>query len=607
MADMQDLCQIAILRREAMAALRPPPKLDLADWVEANIVLPSSMAAHPGKMRLWPHQVEMARSMGDPSVERVSVLKAARVGYTQLAVAALGNHVSNDPCPVLVVLPAESDCRSLMVDSIEPVFAESPALRGSLSGDDRDTLFSRRFAGGSLSLVSARAPRNLRARTARVLLLDEIDGFEVDVRGEGDPVALATRRTATFSNRKIIAGSTPVHESTSRICRLYDQSDQRVYECPCPACGAFHELKWKDIRWETDQPETAHWACPDCGGVVEEGREKAAFVRAGRWRATRPEVVGHHGYRLSALISLLPNASWPKLAAEFLAARKSPHLLQTFTNTVLGEPWRDLDGDALDGGTLLSRREPFGLDRVPEDALLIVGGIDVQDDRIELSSVGFDKAGAAFVLAHEIVWGSPLKPDTWGEVDDLLKRTFTSPRGGVLRYDAVLIDSSDGDHTQAVYAFAKPRANRRVFACKGLSGFSRPLVHVSKTREVRLMLVGVDAAKNRILNCLQAGSGIRFSDTLDANYFEQLTSEARVVRYVRGQPVRAFVRKSGQRSEALDCLAYALAARQLLNFDLDRREVELSSAAMPAKKAPEVVYSSWLYPAGRPATQPGAG
>lgn len=587
------MADLSHIRRAAMQALRPPQRLDLADWVEANVVLPSSLAAHPGRMRLWPHQVDIARSMGDPAVERITMLKSARVGYTQLAVATLGHFTANDPGPILVVLPAEQDCRDLMVGNIEPVFAESPALRAALTSNmnDRDTLYSRRFPGGSLKLVSARAPRNLRGHTARVLLLDEVDAFEVDVRGEGDPVALAERRTATFSNRKIVMGSTPVHESTSRILRAYEKSDQRVFECACPACGERHELRWKDIHWQPNQPETAHWACPSCGGVVEEA-DKAAFVSGGRWRATRPDVQGHHGYRVSALISLLPNAAWPKLAAEFLEAKKSPQTLQTFVNVVLGEAWRDA-GEELDGDGLLGRVEAFALDNIPADVLLVTAGLDVQDDRIEITTTGWTKDGDALVLGHEIVWGSPLTPDTWVEVDDLLKRTWRHPNGGLLKIDAAVVDSGSGGHTDAVYAFCRPRTVRRVFAGKGVPGFQRPLVQLSKVREIRLILVGVDAAKSQIMNRLQAGRTIRFSDTLDANWFEQLASEKRVVRYYRGQPVRAFERIPGRRGEALDCLVYALAARQLVNLDLDRREEELASPIMP-KRPPSVVRSAWL-------------
>ena len=33
------------IRRNALAALRPPKRLNLADWVESNVYLPSSIAA----------------------------------------------------------------------------------------------------------------------------------------------------------------------------------------------------------------------------------------------------------------------------------------------------------------------------------------------------------------------------------------------------------------------------------------------------------------------------------------------------------------------------------------------------------------------------------
>lgn len=589
------MSDVKTIGRIARRTLKPPPKLDLADWVQEHVHLPSSIAAHPGRMRLWPHQIEPARSMGAPDVERVSFLKSARVGYTALMVAALGHFAINDPCPVLGVLPSDDDCRKLMTGNIEPCFAESPALRKALKRNvaDRDTLYSRRYPGGSLTLVSAGAPRNLRAHTARVLLLDEVDAFEVDVRGEGDPVALGERRTLTFANRKIIMGSTPVHESTSRILRAYEKSDQRIYECECPACHDRHELKWKDIHWSPDSGGAdAHWACPSCGGVVEEA-DKPAFVSGGRWRATKPEVVGHHGYRISALVSLLPNAAWPKLAAEFLEAKKSPELLKTFINTVLGEAWRDDDGDEIDGD-IASRREPFGLDNIPPEVILVTCGLDLQDDRVELTTTGWSKDGQAFVLAHEVVWGSPLDGRTWEEVDDLLSRFWRHPNGGVLRIDAAIVDSGDGGHTDAAYAFCKPRTGRRIFAGKGVAGFSRPATEVSSARHVRLIIIGVDGIKNQIMNRLAAGRTIRFSESLSDTWFDQLASERRVVRYTRGQPYRSFERISGKRAEALDCLVYSFAARGLVNMDLDRREADLQSAAAPTSKAPSVIKSPWV-------------
>lgn len=575
----------------AFRAFRPPERLRLSEFVEREIVLPSSMTAQPGAMRLWPTQRSIADSIGDAAVERVTILKSVRVGYSQLLTAALGHFVINDPAPILCVLPADDDCRTMMTGSIEPTFAASPLLNGALSAGDRDTLYSRSFAGGSLKLVGARAPRNLRGHTARVLLMDEVDAFDVDVRGEGDPVRLAENRTLSFADRKIVLGSTPLEESTSRILRAYNASDRRVYEVECPHCAEWSEITWASIQWPSDAPERAAWVCPDCGCLTPE-TAKGALIRGGRWRATAPDVENHHGYKLNALTSLLPNASWGILAREFLDAKRQAETLKAWTTTILAEPWKD-DAEGVDESSLLSKREGIGLDRVPTEALYLTGGADVQHDRIELTSVAWTADNTALILAHETVWGSPFDNQTWTEVDALLKRRFAHPAGGTLAYDATLIDSGDGGTVDAVYSFARPRISRRIFPSKGVAGFKRPAVALSQMKNARLQLIGVDNLKSQIFARLTAGTGIRLSDTLTDDWGEQLASERLAVRYSRGVPVRQFERISGRRAEALDCFVYAFAAFALLPRNDARRGEELSSPAAP-KKMQSVIRSAWL-------------
>jgi phage terminase large subunit GpA-like protein len=235
-----------------------------------------------------------------------------------------------------------SPTRDYVVSDIEPTFAATTALRGALTFDsgegiDRNTLLHRRFAGGSLKVVAARSPRNLGRHTARILIVDEADACETTP--EGNPLRLAEKRTLSFPNRKIIIGSTPLLEETSHVLRSYAASDMRIFECPCPSCGAFAELLWKAIEWPEGRPEAAAWRCPSCAELIAE-RHKHGMVTAGAWRATR-EANGHAGFRCSALISLLGNASWGRLAEEFLAARGDPSELMTFVNTVLGEGWSE--------------------------------------------------------------------------------------------------------------------------------------------------------------------------------------------------------------------------------------------------------------------------
>lgn len=585
------------LRRDFMAAFRPPSLMDMGAWVEETVRLPSSVSAESGRMKLMPWQREVARSIGDPAVERVSLLKSARVGATQLMVAGIGHYALNDPSPQLVVMPSESDCKMLLTSIIEPTFAASPVLRNALTENvsGRDTMLSRHYPGGSLALVSGASPKNLRARTAKVVWLDEVDGLELSAGAEGDPVALAIRRTMSYgARRKIVMMSTPVDEATSRILRAYEEGDQRVWELPCLHCDDFHELKWSMIQWPEGRPQDAYFVCTSCGTITEES-DKPAMIERGRWRATRPDVVGHHSYRLNTFgASTLTTAAWGVLAVEFVAAKRDPHLLKTWVNTVAGEVWRD-ESDGLEDGDLLARREEFGLDAIPDEVAIVVGGADVQHDRIELTTMGWAADGAALVLSHEIIWGDPFGPDIWHNLDALLKRSWAHPRGGTLRYDAVLIDASDGATMDHVLNFTRGRAAARVFPLKGVSGWKQPTVALGKAAGktwARLQLVGVDPLKRRLMDML-AGGSLRLSHTLGANWAEQMCGERLRTRYSKGRAVQEWHQLGGRRVEAWDCAVYCLAARALVTVDMGQREAELSSKQAP-RKAPAVIRSKFL-------------
>lgn len=585
---------IQAVRRRSLAMLIPPPRLALSEWIEEHLHLPEDVSSMPGRVRLWPYQHGIADAIGDPEVERVTVVKPVRVGFTSLLTGALASFVANDPSPVLVLLPTAADCRDYMVSDIEPIFGATPTVRTLLAADngdeDRNTLLSRRFPGGTLKIVTAKAPRNLRRHNVRILMIDEADAMEIGA--EGSPIKLAERRTLSFANRKIILGSTPLLEETSHVLRAYAESDQRVFEVPCPACGGFHEIQWQHIEWEPDKPETAAFRCPSCNELIDE-RHKSAMVEGGAWRAQRPEVKGHAGFRLNALVSGLSNASWGRLAAEFIRAKDDPAQLQTFVNTLLAQGWREAT-DELDEANLLSRREPFDLDNLPPEVLALTAGVDVQDDRLEVTIAGWGREADMFVLGHRVIWGTPDDDETWRDLDDLLLTRFRHPKGGTLRIDAACVDSGDGDWTDRVYQFCFPRLSRRVMAIKGVFG-SRPALQMSqgKVKGGRLFLVGVDGIKTLILSRLGRGQSIRFSESLEAVWFEQLASERKVLRYSRGQPVRRFERKVGARAEALDCVVYAYAARQGVSVDFNAREDEVRGAGR-APERPRQIRSQWM-------------
>ena len=583
------------IMHRALAALIPPPRLNLADWIEENLVLPADVSAIPGRVRLHAYQRGIAEAISDPNNERVTLVKPVRVGATFLLNCVIANYAANEPSPIMLLLPTESDCRDHVVSDLEPTFNATPALQGLLDGDNeeggRNTLTSRRFPSGTLKVIAAKAPRNLRRHNIRILLCDEIDAMEIGP--EGNPVTLAIRRTLSFANRKIICASTPTIEETSNILRLYAEGDCRVFEVPCPACGAFTFIEWRHIAWEPDHPETAKFRCPHCNELIDE-RHKPEMVENGVWRVTKPEIKGHASFKLNALVSPLANASWGRLAAEFLRAKEHPDQLMVFVNTYLAEGWRESEAGDIDQTELQARVEPFGLpDRIPPEILLVTAGTDVQDDRLVTTILGWSR-DEILILAHSIVWGSVHEDSTWQELDDLLRSTWKHEKGGTLKIDAAIIDSSD--NTNVVYGFCRPRFNRRIYAGKGVAG-TRPIVEASKPRTgvPRLFLLGVDQVKAEIMTRLSRGRTIRFSQDLQTQFFEELTSERRVIRYRAGSPYRSWERIGMRAAEGLDSTVYAWCARQLVGINLDRREAELQ---MPDARLPPImpttIQSAWL-------------
>ena len=581
--------QIETVRSEALKALLPPPNVPLAKWIERTVRIPASASALPGKMHLWEFQKGWCEALEDPEIERITIAKGARIGFTQWLSAALAHFVANAPAPIIALQPTSDDARDFSVE-LESMFEASPELRGLLTDDvsnGRSTMLARRFPGGSLKFLAAKSPRNLRRHTTRFLAMDEIDGYEITQ--EGDPIKLAEMRTLTFRDRKILAGSTPVFDF-GPITRLYSESDQRVFECCCPSCGEYSEIEWKAIQWNEGDPDTAHWVCPQNGCIVEE-RFKPEMVANGRWRATKPEVKGHAGFKINCLVSPHHNARWGKLAAEFLTAKKSPETLQVFTNTILGEPWRT-EGEDFDEHELFGRREEFSLANLPPEVLFMTLGVDCQDDRLELVLMGHTETDW-LILDHRIFWGPIDGEVVWQDLASLLRESWPHPNGGTIRIDACAIDAGDGGHLETVMGFAKPRFSRRVVPIKGVPGFSRALLQKSGTRGQHLWLCGVDAAKSQLFTRVARKEGIRFSEDLSPVFFEQFASERRVLRYAHGKPQPRFERIKGKRAETLDASVYALAVRSLINQRLDLRAEELASAAAPTK--PErVIRSRWL-------------
>ena len=448
-------------------------------------------------------------AINDPEVDEVVIMTSAQVGKTEVLLNAIGFYISHDPSPILIVQPTLEMAQAFSKDRLAPMLRDTPALKGKVkdarSRDSNNTTLQKVFPGGRISISGANSPASLASRAIRIVLCDESDRYPASASTEGDPISLARKRSATFHNRKCVLTSTPTVKGASRIETAFEASDQRRFFLPCPHCGIFDHLTWKQVHWSEGRPEQAAIVCSSCGSVWTEA-ERLKALRLGEWRAAAP-FKGIAGFHLNALYS--PWTRLSEIAKEFIEAKKLPDRLKVFVNTVLGESWEDA-GEQVDDHGLFARREEFE-QPIPREVVVITAGIDVQDDRIEVETIGWGRDEETWSLDYRTIYGDPTSPPIWQELDTHLLQTFEHPTGIELPVKAVCIDS--GHHTNAVYSFVKPREGRRIFAIKGVGGESKPLVGrptKNNIGKVRLFPIGVNTAKELLFSRLritEAGPG----------------------------------------------------------------------------------------------------
>lgn len=575
----------AALAQARKVNLKPPPKLTGSQWSDTHARLSKETSSQTGRYTSYAYQRGLMDAVTDPRVTQISVMKSARTGYTRGVIDnAIGYYVHQDPCPILVVMPREDDAEDYSKTELDPMLRDTPVLAAIVGDvkqrDSNNTVLKKVFRNGaSIKLIGANSPGGFRRVTIRVLLFDEVDGYPKAGAGdEGDQIKLGIKRTETFWNRKIIAGSTPTVKGESRIEQLFEAGDQRYFHVPCPHCGLFQVLEWggKDtphgIKWHKDEkgaplPETAYYSCKN-GCVIEEV-DKPEMVEKGRWIASKP-FKGHASFHIWTAYSLFPNAAWANIVSEFLESYKDPKLLQTFVNTTLGQPFEHLGEGALDALSLAKRREVYDAP-VPHGVAYLFCGVDVQDYRVEMNVYGIGAMEEMWHIEKHVIDGAFDTPEVQNDLDEFLRRRWHRADGRPFAISATCVDSG-GHHTQAVYNFSKARLARNVWAIKGeaaVGGKRSPIWPTknptSKTKATfRPIILGVNAAKDTIrsrLHIKQPGPGyIHFSVDCDLGFFEQLVSERSVLKTTNGQRYRVWELPSGKANEVLDTTVYAYAA-----------------------------------------------
>lgn len=579
------------------AVFSPPAPISPSAWAGQHFVLPDGeRKGQPIDLARTPHLIEVIDALGPDSPDNeVAVMKSAQSAFTTALQIVLCHSIDRDPCDMMVVQPTDSALADFNSQKLGRALELSPIMRKKVNpqtarASSASKTYEKKFSPDcSLFLSLASSTADLRSKTIKKALCDEIDEYPDDLNEQGDPLDMIKARQISFLRSgtwKRGYFSTPTVKGASKIEAKFESGDQRRWTMACPNCADPDlRFEWgKHFEFETVAPFKAHYV-PPCCGVVIDGWQKFAIYETGRWVATAPGEGKIKSYHFDALSS--PFVPWDVIAKEYIEAGDNPTKLKTFWNLVLGLPF-ELKGDAPDHVKLMERREDYPAGIIPPRALLLTCGADVQHSGIWYEIVGWAANGESWSVLHGFLEGETTdhKSGAFAQLEKIYDRALPDSFGASRLIDAMAIDAGDGGRSNQVYAWSRSRS--RAFAIKGVAGWTAPAIGTPVAVDVKLSgkkvtkkgatlwPVGTWSLKATFYSNLakdgrRAGAEVdpdgycHHHAACDERYFKQQTAEYLRTATVRGRSTKVWV-ETGP-NHLLDCRIYNMAMAEYLGLN----------------------------------------
>lgn len=621
--------------RRVFGQLRPRPPLSPMEWAEKYRVLSSEENPDfAGRFNLdnTPILRGILAACGQKGVRRVVVQKSAQIGYTAGVVCTLmGYHAHWKPCVQVAMFPREKSAKDFDAEKFSPMVRSTKVLYKRIrlkSRSDGNSATRKHYPGGLLKLVASNSPADVKSTSASRRYVEEPDDTNRDVRGQGNSIALLRERGKTIRDSFELIGGTPTAKGASEIEKEMRTTDQRRFMVPCHECGETHEPGFEhmkipglnltaeelsapdiDARYPAREVygrarwEDAFYACPHCGSIWTDAQRVVnikAAARVAPFYGWEPTADGADpGFYCNEWMSVFEGSYMPILAEKYLKAlhemeQGDPTNMVAYWNSSRGICW-EYKGELPEEDELRKRAEPYAEWTVPAGGLESLMTVDVQHDRLAVTVWVFGRGEEMWISYWGELYGQTIvsHAGAWIELEALMGRTLRHALGGELRIRAVGIDSSDGQTSEAVYAFVRKhhRQDRHVLALKGASDdvgrveiwtppkAVDPNAKATKaTRHgVQVNIVGTAKAKDQILGWAQEGGRVRLQGSgpgrmhwyegIRDDFYEQLLSEIKIPS--RSNPrLRVWKARTDRRNEALDCTVYALYLSRHLRLHL---------------------------------------
>ena len=454
--------------------------LDIAEYAETTVIPAGKYRGVKFRNDRAPYMIRPMEVMSPQSnIQEARLMWPAQTGKTTVAENVGMYYIEEIPSEILYVGSNAASARKWGDKRLAPRAARA-GIEFRVQTEDKanrrsgNTMYSKEFDGGNIDLASALSAASLASETKRIVLADEPDRWKVELGAEGLTWDIMYARTQSWGDqKKILATSTPTTYDTSLIFPLFEEGTQEEYFVPCPLCGKKQLLKLADggpsgLKWETKagiiDERSIYYLCDFCHDAFFESK-KHYILNHGIWI---PQAIPQNKYIASFHINAIysPFKTWYEIAGQHEKAVGNPAKMQTFTNLVMGMPYRET-GSRPKLDNVIELRGGYKTGEVPDGVLYLVMGVDKQTGslkdknnppRLEMEILGIGAGYRTWSIDYKRFEGAIDDPFS-GAWEDLHQwavnggLVYRRTDGTEFPVKLIFIDSGDGTDNDIVYRF----------------------------------------------------------------------------------------------------------------------------------------------------------
>ena len=520
-------------------------------WIEENITLPVGHGYREQRkmnFEIFPHMKFILELVDNPECKRIVLCFAAQSGKSDFMACLAAYLTGYKNRRGIYVLPTAKMFDKVRDTRLYPLLDASREKVGFDKIENKNTI---RFANGNFFyLALASSPGTLAEQTGTSYVMhDELDEFKQEGKGH-NPVDLSEKRMQTSSRRLTVIGCTPKRIETGYTYYYYNRTKRFMEEIQCPLCDDwfvpdfYRHFKWpQDVDYNTIEVNNLAWVeCPQCKGEITDSMHYFIVTKRKRWKDMDPYLTivecGFH-----ETIFLTPNKNWSSTAAAYLKSLDDPFAEADFNNSWLAKPKEnentrrsnDVDYSSLKGNWLCERCE------IPEGVYRLTGGVDVSLHKIWFLLLGWGSEGRKYVIRALSVdrgEGSESLASAMSVVKEMCNSANYKVKGTIApKFSGGLIDSGDGNDTEAVYEFC--RDNPEWKPSKGYTEMDNLFRTASvdpggskyrqRFKGLQLWLVNTNSMQNILRDCLRNKPGdaksIQFPEDAPDILFEHIRNQ----------------------------------------------------------------------------------